>query len=49
MEPHSRPAIGSRFTVLATWPGVENDHTAKVTTLDNGELALYLTHVSEGA
>jgi hypothetical protein len=44
---------GPRFTVLATWAGVDSDHTVKVTTLDNGDvardLAVYLTRVSEGA
>jgi hypothetical protein len=44
---------GPRFTVLATWPGAYSDHSVKVTTLDNGDLAddlaVYLTHVSEGA
>jgi hypothetical protein len=44
---------GPRSTVLATWPGVYGDHSLKVTTLDNNDLAddlaVYLTHVSEGA
>lgn len=52
MTSYSVMPSGPRFTVLATWPGRYNDHTVKVTTLDNGELAgdlaVYLTHVSEG-
>ncbi|WIV59171.1 hypothetical protein [Amycolatopsis nalaikhensis] len=53
MTSYSILSSGPRFTVLATWAGVYNDHTVKVTTLDNGDLArdlaVYLTHVSEGA
>ncbi|MFJ1767864.1 hypothetical protein ACIOD2_46610 [Amycolatopsis sp. NPDC088138] len=53
MTSYSLLASGTRFTVLATWAGVDNDYTVKVTTVDNGDLArdlaVYLTHVSEGA
>ncbi|MBE8519279.1 hypothetical protein ILP97_17475 [Amycolatopsis sp. H6(2020)] len=53
MTSYSVLPSGPRFTVLATWPGVYNDHTVKITTLDNGalasDLAVYLTRVSEGA
>lgn len=53
MTSYSVLPSGSRFTVLATWPGVYTDHTVKVTTLDNGDvasdLAVYLTRVSESA
>ncbi len=53
MTSYSVMSAGPRFTVLGTWPGVGNDHTVKITTLDDGELArdlaVYLTHVSEGA
>jgi hypothetical protein len=44
---------GPRATVIATWPGEWSDHSAKVTTLTEGdqagELAHVLTRLSEGA
>jgi hypothetical protein len=50
---YSIMSSGPRFTVLATWASVDCDQTVKVTTLDSGDvardLAVYLTHVSEGA
>ncbi|WP_328450247.1 hypothetical protein [Amycolatopsis sp. NBC_00438] len=53
MTSYSVLASGRRFSVLATWPGMYADHTRKVTTLDDGDvagdLAAYLTHLSEGA
>ncbi|MEU8635454.1 hypothetical protein AB0C38_25100 [Amycolatopsis sp. NPDC048633] len=53
MTSYSVMSAGPRCTVLATWPGAYHDQTVKVTTLDDGELArdlaVYLTHVSEGS
>ncbi|MFG1643320.1 hypothetical protein ACGFMK_23750 [Amycolatopsis sp. NPDC049252] len=53
MTSYSVLASRRRFSVLATWPGMYSDHTQKVTTLDDGDmagdLAAYLTHLSEGA
>ncbi|MEV7042308.1 hypothetical protein [Amycolatopsis sp. NPDC051061] len=52
MTSYSLMSSGPRSTVLATWPGADGDQTVKITTLDDGELArdlaVYLTHVSEG-
>ncbi|TWH17972.1 hypothetical protein L618_001600000160 [Rhodococcus rhodochrous J45] len=45
--------VGSRYSVLATWPGAFYEHTTKVTTLDSADsandLAVALTSLSEAA
>lgn len=45
--------VGSRYSVLATWPGALYEHTTKVTTLDSvnsaNDLAVALTTLSEAA
>ncbi|EME18556.1 hypothetical protein G419_16775 [Rhodococcus triatomae BKS 15-14] len=45
--------VGSRYSVLATWPGAFYEHTTKVTTLDSvdsaHDLAVALTTLSEAA
>jgi len=53
MTSYSVMKAGPRFSVIATWPGSLYEHSAKVTTLDDGEkafeLAVALTDLSEAA
>ncbi|WP_137726514.1 hypothetical protein [Prescottella subtropica] len=53
MTAYSVMKVGSRYSVLATWPGAFYEHTTKVTTLDSvdsaNELAVALTSLSEAA